>query len=79
MIIKSLAAAATLAAAGWGAHEYLGQTYAAREDVKIAQATADYVLDRQMEALLAQIVFLERLPNKTQGQWEQLRYLRRQL
>lgn len=78
-IIASLLTAASIAGAGWGAHTYLTDTYAERADVNLAGAKADFVLDRQMAALIAEIAYLERKPNKTPGEIEQLRWLREQL
>jgi hypothetical protein len=82
MITKSLTAAATLAAAGWGAHAYLEDTYADAERVEVVEAQAMFVLDRQMAAVVSEIAWLERI-SKTQSltptQVETLRYLREQL
>ena len=78
-IIASMLSAASIAGAGWGAHVYLSDTYAERGQVQLAGAKADFVLDRQMAAIIAEIAYLERKPNKTPGEIEQLRYLREQL
>jgi len=49
------------------------------EKIVIAGSKADIALDRQMEAMIAQIARIEQKPNKTRDDIEQLRYLRRQL
>jgi len=68
-------AAMAVGGAGFGAHEYLFNTFAE----KVAGAKVDFVLDRQMSAVSAEIGYLERKPNKTTGEIEQLRWLREQL
>lgn len=71
--------AGSLAAGGWGAHVYLTETYAPVEEVKIAGAQVQFVLDRQIAATIGEIAYLERKQNKTAAEIEQLRYLRKQL
>ena len=71
--------AATVAGAGWGTHAYLTETFADRGSVQVAEAKADFVLDRQMGALISEIAFLERKRNPTPGELERLRFLRSQL
>ena len=78
-IAASVAAAISLAGAGWGAHEYLTHTYAERESVKVVELQAQFVLDQQIESIVKAIAHLERKRNKTPGEIEQLRYLREQL
>jgi hypothetical protein len=78
-IIASLVSAASIAGAGWGAHVYLSDTYAERGQVQLAGAKADFVLDRQMAAIISEIAYLERVPNPTPAQLAQLQYLRQQL
>jgi hypothetical protein len=79
-LLSSLAAGAVaIAGAGWGAHSYLAETYAERGQVQLAGAKADFVLDRQMAAIIGEISYLERKQNKTPGEIEQLRWLREQL
>lgn len=78
-LVTSVVTAAGIAGAGWGAHEYLDSTFAHKNEVQVAQATAGFVLDRQMEALIAEIAFLERKPQLTPTEIERLRYLRSQL
>lgn len=68
-----------LALGGWGASEYLNSRFAAREAVLVAEAKADFVIDRQMEATINEIAFLERKRNPTNVELERLRYLRAQL
>jgi len=67
-----------LAFGGWAARDYLDD-FASKGEVQVAAAKADYVLDRQMEDLVRQIAWLERKPNKTQEEFNQLKYLRRLL
>lgn len=78
-LLASLGAALSVAGAGWGAHTYLSETYAERGQVQLAGAKADFVLDRQMASLIAEIAYLERKQNKTAAEIEQLRWLREQL
>lgn len=63
---------------GWGAHEYLHDTFAERGAVLVAGAKADFVIDRQMAATASEIGYLERKQNKTQDDRDRLRYLREQ-
>ena len=79
MLIAIAAAAPSIAGAGWGAHYYLHDTFAEREVATIAGNKADFVLDQQMAALIGQIAYLERKPQKTAGERQQLDYLRQQL
>jgi hypothetical protein len=78
-LIASLLTATTIAGGGWGAHEYLTSTYAEKGEVQVAQATAGFVLDRQMEAIIAEISFLERKPHLTPTELSRLAHLRQQL
>lgn len=78
-MIKELTVAATIAAAGWGAHEYATTTYASSTNLSVAQAQIQFILDRQISALVREIAYLERKPNKTTEEWDQLRLLRQQL
>lgn len=78
-MVKILTAAATVAAFGWGAHEYVSATYASSTDVVVAQAQIQFILDRQISALVREIAYLERKKNKTAEEWDQLRLLRQQL
>jgi len=68
-----------LAFGGWGASEYLNAKYAARDAVLVAEAKADFVLDRQMEAIINEIGHLERKKAHTPSELERMRYLRDQL
>jgi len=78
-LVSSVLAVLGVAGSGWGAHEYLTNTYADKPSVQVAQATAGFVLDRQMEAIISEIAFLERKPNLTPSEIERLRHLRDQL
>lgn len=68
-----------VAGVGWQAHEYLHDTFSKREPVILAGAKADFVLDRQISSVAAEIGYLERKQNKTAADIEQLRWLREQL
>lgn len=68
-----------LAFGGWAVRDYIANDLASKDEVRLAGSKVDFVLDRQLEALIAQIAHLERKPNKTAGEFEQLRYLREQL
>ena len=68
-----------IAGAGWQAHEYLHDTFSKREPVVVAGAKADFVLDRQISSVTAEIGYLERKQDKTASDLEQLRWLRQQL
>ena len=66
----------------WTLHD----TIATQDDVShlsdkivIAGSKADIALDRQMEAMIAQIAHLQAKSNKTQEDLNQLNYLRQQL
>ena len=52
---------------------------ALNDEVQVAGTKADFVLDQQMAALIAQISYLEQKRNKTQEEIAQLNYLRQQL
>lgn len=69
----------SIAGAGFTANEYLNDTFSKREAVVLAGAKADFVLDRQISSVAAEIGYLERKPNKTSADVEQLRWLRQQL
>jgi len=77
--MKVLVTAATLAAAGWGGHEYMTEKYAGRDDVKVAMLQSQFVLDLQIELIVKKIARLESLPSLTPTEIEELRYLRGQL
>lgn len=68
-----------LAFGGWAVRSYVADELASKDEVRLAGSKVDYVLDRQLESLIAQISYLERKRNKTAGELEQLRYLREQL
>ena len=69
----------SLAFGGWAARDYVDNNLASKESVVITGLKADFVLDQQMAALIAQIAYLERKPRKTQDEISQLNYLRGQL
>ena len=77
--IGAFALVSTLAGGGWGAHEYVTNNLASKEAVEVVENKADYVLDQQMAALIAQIAYLEQKKNKTADEINQLNYLRKQL
>ena len=82
LIVSVIAAGATVASVGWGAHVYLTDTldgYAEKAEVQVASAKVDFVIDRQVSSIIAEISFLERKKNKTPEEWDQLRWLRKQL
>ncbi len=54
-------------------------TRATKEALQVVASKAEYSLDVQMEYLLSQINRLQAKPNKTQDDYEQLRYLRSEL
>ena len=68
-----------LAFGGWAARDYIEERLASKEDVVVAGVKADYALDQQMAALIAQISYLERKKNKSAEEINQLDYLRNQL
>lgn len=75
-----------LAFGGWQARDYIEERLASKDDVKhvgevaiVAGVKADFVIDQQMEDLIAKIAYLDRKPNKTTDEREQLKYLRDQL
>jgi hypothetical protein len=63
---------------GWYARDVLA-SLATKEDVLVAFGKSDFLLDRQIEATAAQIAYLERKPNLTATELNQLNYLRDQL
>ena len=69
----------TLAFGGWTVKDYVDTELASKGEVQVAGLKADFVLDQQMAALIAQIAYLERKGKKTQDEINQLNYLRRQL
>ena len=78
-MIKTLLLAGSLAGAGWGAHAYLETQYANKDLVLTMNQQTQFVMDRQMSALIKEIAYLERKENKTQSELEYLRWLREQL
>ena len=81
LIPWSMVGTAVLGAAGsvWYARDYIDTQLASKTEVIIAGAKADYTLDKQMEGIISQINNLERKPNKTRDDLNQLNYLREQL
>ena len=79
VLIAIALSAPGIVAAGWGAHAYLHDTFADKDAVLLAGNKADFVIDQQMAALIGQIAYLERKPNKTADELHQLNYLRQQL
>ena len=69
----------TLALGGWAARDYVDNNLASKDEVVVAGVKADFVIDQQMAALIAQISYLERKQRKTQDEINQLNYLRQQL
>ena len=68
-----------LAFGGWHVHDFMVTKLAMKEDVLVAGAKAEFVLDRQMESTINEIAHLERKRNPTPSELERLRYLREQL
>lgn len=68
-----------LAFGGWHLHSYVTEELASKDEVQVAGAKADYVLDRQIEATVKQIAFLEQKTVLTPAELKQLEYLRKQL
>jgi lipoprotein NlpI len=71
--------AVAVAGATWGTSEYLHGTFAAKEQVLVAMTKAEYVLQQQMESLLAKINALEAKRVKTADDRAQLKYWREEL
>jgi Na+-transporting methylmalonyl-CoA/oxaloacetate decarboxylase gamma subunit len=79
----------TISGAVWGVSEYAQKfakhdevttaTKSIREDLTVVAAQATTALDQQMEDLIARIAYLDRKPNKTAEERDQLKYLRDQL
>lgn len=69
----------SLAFGGWTVRDFVSEKLASKDDVIIAQAKADFVLDRQMEAIIGQIAYLERKAFRTPTEQQQLNFLREQL
>jgi len=68
-----------LAFGGWHIRDYLSNNVAMKEEVLVAAGKADFVLERQMEATINEIAFLERKGNLTNAELARLAYLRQQL
>jgi len=68
-----------LAFGGWTAHDFMVNRLAMKDEVLLAGGKADFVLDRQMEAIINEISHLERIKNPTAVEMERLRHLRAQL
>ena len=77
--VTGILSLAAVAGSGWGAHEYLHDTFAPREVVLVAGAKADYLIQVQEESLVRQIADLERRPRLTSTEREHLNNLRKQL
>lgn len=70
---------ATLVGTGWAAKEYVEwrlSEKASTDQVMVAGGKADFVLDRQMEAIIREIAEIERKPNPTRGEIARLNHLR---
>jgi len=69
---------ATLGGGGyWFATEL--EAKASKDYMQVVESKADYSLDKNMEYILTQINRIEAKPNKTQYDYEQLKYLRSEL
>lgn len=68
-----------MAGGGWAASEYLRTQYASKDEVLLAGAKAEFVLDRQMESIINEIAWLERKGNLTNAELARMAYLRQQL
>ena len=68
-----------LAFGGWRASQFIENELASQNDLIVVAVKADFALDQQMESLIAQIDRLDRKPNKTVDERDQLKYLRDQL
>ena len=78
-----LAGLPILAVAGWYLRDYIVTNIAMKEDVRalkedvlVAGGKADFVVDRQMEATINEISWLERKGNLTNVELSRLAYLR---
>ena len=78
-IVAGILGIASVAGGGFGAHEWLESRYAKHGPVLVAATQVQYVLDRQMVALLRDINRLEQKRNKTQDDRDTLKYLRETL
>ena len=79
MNIATLSAIVGLLGTVGGGGIWLATTYATNEELQVVASKAEYALDKQMELILTQINRLEAKKNKTQDDYEQLRYLRSEL
>lgn len=70
---------AGLAFGGWHARGYLADNFASKQEILLVGAQVDYLLDKQMEDLVAQIAALERKEHLTAGEINHLNYLRGRL
>ena len=68
-----------LTGGGWYVRDFVATELASKDEVVIVAQKADFAIDRQMEAVIAQIAHLDRKPNKTAEEIDQLNYLRQQL
>jgi len=68
-----------LAFGGWHVRSYLAENVASKQEVLLVGAQVDFLLDQQIESLVAQISYLEKKRNKSQEELNQLNYLRKRL
>jgi len=69
-----------LAFGGWHVHDFMVTKLAMKEDVLVAGAKADYLIERREEAIVRQIAELERSPKElTPTQRSHLENLRKEL
>ncbi len=69
----------SLTGGGWYVRDFVATELASKDEVIIVAQKADFAIDRQMEAVIAQIAHLDGKAKKTPEEIEQLKYLRQQL
>ena len=75
-------AVAVVAGSAWGAAQYINNEHAklaTRDSIEVASAQLDFLYDKQIESLVAQITRLNLKRNKSTEELRHLDYLRQEL
>jgi peptidoglycan hydrolase CwlO-like protein len=78
IIIASIGLVSTVGGGGYWVADTLGDK-ADKSEVIAVSLKAEYIMDKQIESLYAQIVKIESKPHKTPDDIQQLQYLREEL
>ena len=79
MNLPTISAAITIGTALVGGGWYAANNFASKEEVTIVAYQSGFILDKQIESLLAQKSRLESKKVKTQDDRDQIKYLREEI